>query len=376
MNICLLIDAWEPIWGGGQTHVWEICRRLVTKFDCKVTIYTRSLTSNDGTVWNDNEIFLNGKLRVIRIGKPTNFFELWSRIVWIFQAVRKVILDHRKKPFTIIHAHAYSAGIPAKILHLLIKVPVVFTVHGSNNLDLRPWSVIGIMERFLLTRIKYNAEISVSHNFLKYPNVNSVSVVPNGVRKYNLRKLRKHLKSKFTVLWVGRFDPVKGLDVLVRAFSRFSVQNKSVRLLLVGAGPEQAQIKNLVDNLSLRDRVQFLGELYGRDLAEIYYRANVFVLPSFSEGHPLTLFEAWAAQLPVIATSVGDIPIYVKHGINGLLVQPGDEVGLAQALEKVRGLTTNQLGRAGFKTCAQYTWDRAAERTYLILNKIVHNSIL
>ena len=99
MNVCLLIDAWEPIWGGGQTHVWEISQRLVTKFGCTVTIYTRALKSKNGIIYNKNQSLLNGRLTVIRSGTPADFFQPWSRIAWIFQIIQKVISDQRKKTF-------------------------------------------------------------------------------------------------------------------------------------------------------------------------------------------------------------------------------------------------------------------------------------
>ena len=371
MNICVLVDAWEPIWGGGQTHVWEISRRLVTKFGCQVNIYTRALKSENGIIYDKNLSFLNGKLTVIRGGTPTFFFQPWGRISWIFQIIRLVISAHRKNPYSIIYAHAYSAGIPAKILRTLLRIPTVFTVHGCNNLDLRPWSVIGILERILLTRLKYDAEISVSHHFLNYPNVNCVYVIPNGITKPDFRMFKKPHPSKFTLLWVGRFDTVKGLDILIQAFSIFSNKNRSARLLLVGEGPERKRLEALVKNLSLQKLVQFLGEKSGRDLAKIYNSANVFVLSSYSEGHPITLFEAWAARLPVIATRVGDIPVYLKHGVNGLLVQPGDIAGLVQMLEKAADSRTYQLGRAGFKTISPYTWDASAQKVYTVLNKTI-----
>jgi len=376
MNICVLVDAWEPIWGGGQTHVWEISRRLVTKFGCQVNIYTRALKSENGIIYDKNLSFLNGKLTVIRGGTPTFFFQPWGRISWIFQIIRLVISAHRKNPYSIIYAHAYSAGIPAKILRTLLRIPTVFTVHGCNNLDLRPWSVIGILERILLTRLKYDAEISVSHHFLNYPNSNRVYVIPNGVSKYNYLKLKKKPFTKFTLLWVGRFDPVKGLDVLIRAFSHISNRNKSVKLLLVGNGPELNHIKALVKSLALQKQVQFLGKKSGRDLAKVYLSANAFVLPSYSEGHPITLFEAWAAKLPVIASRVGDIPEYVKHGVNGFLVKPGDIAGLAQTLEQVIKTNNDHLGRAGFKTIARYTWDASAQKVYAVLDKVIQNFAL
>jgi len=71
MRICVLIDVWEPIWGGGPQHVWKMSQILATKYKCEIDVYTRSL--RDGYQFSSNQSFLKNKLKIIRIGPLTSF---------------------------------------------------------------------------------------------------------------------------------------------------------------------------------------------------------------------------------------------------------------------------------------------------------------
>jgi glycosyltransferase involved in cell wall biosynthesis len=112
-------------------------------------------------------------------------------------------------------------------------------------------------------------------------------------------------------------------------------------LLLVGDGPLWADLHALVKELRLCDRVHFAG--YQADPARYLQVMNVFALPSRAEGLPLTILEAWAAGLPVVATRVGGIPRLVEDGRTGLLINVGDEEALTAAIGRL--LSDSDLAR-------------------------------
>jgi glycosyltransferase involved in cell wall biosynthesis len=117
--------------------------------------------------------------------------------------------------------------------------------------------------------------------------------------------------------------------MLLRAFAR--VQDKlNSRLLLVGDGPERSAIETEIARLSLQKSVTLLG--VRSDIPEILAASDVFLLSSNREGLPLAVLEAMAAGVPVVATNVGDLPMIVKDGVTGLLVNPDDECEFANAL--------------------------------------------
>ena len=151
------------------------------------------------------------------------------------------------------------------------------------------------------------------------------------------------------VLCVGRLFPEKGQSVLLHAFARIIERGVDAELELVGYGPAEDGLKRLSARLGLSDRVIFAGAVGQDAIAAHYEAASVFCLPSFWEGIPVVLMEALACRRPVIATAVAGVRELVRDGENGLLVSPGREDELADALERLLEDPTlrRRMGEAG-----------------------------
>lgn len=380
MKIVMIIETWEPIWGGGQAHVLELSKKLAQNHGCFIDIYTMNIIGAHGGKQKPVEEFNNGNVRIFRTGKLRNFYSYADRLLWIPEVIRAIWKSHVQEKYHLIHAHANLPGIPGKILSIMLDIPVIYTVHGSNLLDLNKKSIFFYIEKFLFTRLRYNLQITVSRNFLKYPNKNQVIYIPNGVdtQKFdNVYATNIHEKDprKFKILFVGRFDTVKAVNLLIQAVStlRPLLVHKHVELCLVGYGYEETQLKQLVENLKLNDLIVF-KRLFRDDVIKEYTTADLFILPSLTEGFPLTLLEAWAAKLPVITTTVGEIPNLVQNMVNGILIPPGDVEAIANALQSALTLdetTRKQMGIAGYQTIKEsYTWEINAQSTYALYSKL------
>jgi len=129
-------------------------------------------------------------------------------------------------------------------------------------------------------------------------------------------------------LWEG-----KGHAILIKAFKELRKEIKDIRLVIVGEGYIYNELRNLVHMLGLKDSVLFTG--FQMDVSEIIATFDVAVLPSFFEGMGRVLLEAMAMEKPVVASRVGGIPDLVEHGVNGLLVSPGDVLELSNAIKTV-----------------------------------------
>lgn len=137
------------------------------------------------------------------------------------------------------------------------------------------------------------------------------------------------------VVMVGRLSPEKDPFTLVRAAAIAKEMDPGFRLEIAGNGPCMEELQGLATQLGVgEETVKFLGEV--SDVPELLSRANVFVLPSLTEGVSLTLLEAMARGLPVIATRVGGNPEVVVDGETGLLVQAGDARGMAEAMLRLQ----------------------------------------
>ncbi|NJE49567.1 glycosyltransferase family 4 protein [Thermococcus sp. 9N3] len=381
MRIAMIIEAWEPIWGGGQVHVYEICKRLVTH-GVKIDLYVMALRDTSGRVYNENEELFDGKLRIIRVGFPKSF-TFMNRIIWAFEVMWAILSNHRKTPYSLIHAHANLPGLPAKILSRLLNVPVVYTVHGSGIEALEKMygkgfksRILYLFEVFLQRKIEYDIEITVDRKFLKYYNVNNPVYIPNGVDIEKFDRTNVQKGKMFKILFVGRIHPQKGLRCLVKAVNKIKNEfdyNLGV-IAIVGGDTkwtnEEKIVRTLIKKLGLEKYFIFRGRLPEKELLKEYKSSMLFVLPSLFEGMPLTLLEAWASKLPVLATKVGENPYLIMHKYNGWLVEPGEVNDLAKALKDLLNTPKRKLeimGKRGYSLVKdRYSWDRIVDDIYNI----------
>jgi glycosyltransferase involved in cell wall biosynthesis len=178
-----------------------------------------------------------------------------------------------------------------------------------------------------------------------------ITVLHNGVRELGtdpaaVALLRRSLgiaPSERVVLAVGRLSHEKGQAHLIRAAARWLA---GARLVIVGDGHDRAMLEELAASLGLGSRVIFAG--LSHNVAPYYALADVFVLPSLSEGSPNALLEAMASGLPIVATSVGGVPEIVFDEVTALLGAARDPQFLARAVDRLLGddALARRLGRA------------------------------
>ena len=158
-----------------------------------------------------------------------------------------------------------------------------------------------------------------------------------------------------TALCVASLQPYKGLKVLLGAATRIVAKVPEFRCLIVGEGPQRAELEAMIARLGLEDVVHLLGGRPQNEVADLLGRADLFVLPSVvapsgqMEGVPVALMEAMASRLPVVSTRVSGIPELVEDGVSGFLVPPEHEAELAEAVVALcrDGELRRRMGAAG-----------------------------
>jgi glycosyltransferase involved in cell wall biosynthesis len=362
LKVCLLTDAWRPILGGGQTHAWEIGKRLVQEHGCTVDIVTRALKDEDGKKYSQDETFFGGRLRVHRIGPATSFQNPAGRLLFLATPLLRLLSEK----YDVVNAQAPLTVFPAKLGKLLRGYRLVYTVHG-NLLFTEGKSFGKRLHKKLICETRYDKLISVSKNILTLPNVNKdIRIIPNGVDAARFDLIAAEKPEKFRILYVGRFDSIKGVDYLIKAIGLIPEGKRGFELHLIGYGYDEKKLKALVQEQRLEETIRFRGRIEGDGLIREYKSANLFVLPSLSEGQPLTLLEAWAAHLPVIVTDVGDNRSMVDEGRDGYVVAPKDAQRLAGAiLAAVENKNLAELGECGYeKVREKFTWEKAASAVF------------
>lgn len=157
-----------------------------------------------------------------------------------------------------------------------------------------------------------------------------IQVVPNPCPSLK-RVERVHKTDMRTILFAGWIEPEKGVFDLIRAFSMVASEMPQTRLVLAGKG-KLDECRRLADHSNLSDRVEIVGWLVGRGMWEAYREADLFCLPSYAEGLPMSVLEAMAFGLPVVTSPVGGLPDLIVSGQNGLLVKAGNVEALAAAI--------------------------------------------
>jgi len=151
----------------------------------------------------------------------------------------------------------------------------------------------------------------------------------------------------FNIVYVGRLEKVKNVETLIKAFSK--IQNKNIQLTIVGDGRERENLKNLVKENNSSDKVNFIG--FSNEPSRYLSSADLFVLPSYSEGFGIAAVEAMFLKIPVLATNVGGIPEFITDNENGWLFNPNDETELKNKLENIlNSRHLKEIGEKGYES--------------------------
>jgi glycosyltransferase involved in cell wall biosynthesis len=160
-----------------------------------------------------------------------------------------------------------------------------------------------------------------------------VTYVPNAVVPLADPAVRRALPARSglnpVIGRVSRLAPEKGVDVFLRAAARVAECVPGATFVVVGDGPLRDDLVGLADELSIADRVHFLGQR--ADARAVIAGLDVLVVSSITDGSPLVALEAMAAGTPIVASACGGIPDQIRCGVDGLLVPPGDAGALARA---------------------------------------------
>lgn len=278
----------------------------------------------------------------------------------------------------IVHTQSWS-GVDTAIAKLIAGgVRLVHSEHGRNypHIDAEP------LKRRIARRCLYSladAVFAVSNETRDYycretgfP-LDRMRVIPNGIDarridEDNTGDAREEFgigADDFVIGTVARLDATKDTIALARAFARlyFSQASPKLKLLVVGDGDQKAVVERFISERGMNGAVIFTGLRH--DVPRMLGAMNLFALSSLSEGMPVTILEAMAARLPVVATNVGAAPEMIEEGVTGFLVEPKDEQALAERFARLcsnRALARQSGQAARRKVEREYRLDSMLER--------------
>ena len=245
-------------------------------------------------------------------------------------------LFKKEKP-DVIHTHLYIMPY-AVVAAIFAKVPVrVHTIHNIAKKE-----VGKLRRKIYILFYKYCKVIPISISPLVKKSIieeykfseNQVPMIYNGIdlKKCIQKKEYCEKNGKISILHIGRFSEQKNHLGLIESFKIVHDDFPNTVLKLIGSGDLEKVVRDKVKELNLEDCVEFLG--LKANVYPYLNEADIFVLPSLWEGMPITLIEAMATGLPIVATGVGGVPDMIEHNVTGLLVDK-QNINIAKALNRL-----------------------------------------
>lgn len=383
--------------GGMNVYVRDLTRYM-GRAGVKVDVFTRSQDEHVPHVLHD----LGYGNRVVHVPSgpeiPLPKKEL-SAYIPDFVSGILTFAETKGIAYDIIHSHYWMSGLAALELRALWNVPVVHMFHTlglmKNRVAQSPVEIEGDYRLEGEQKVLQNADKVIAATpaelaqlqWLYQAKTEHITIIPPGVDTSRFYPIPKDEAKEVIgvpidhkmLLFVGRIEPLKGLDVLIEAIGRYCedpkkhMGDKKLFLAVIGGDPdespekisaEMARVQTLPGQYGINDVVTFLGKRDQNTLPYYYSAAEAVVVPSHYESFGMVALEAMACGAPVVASQVGGLAFLVQDGVTGFTVPSGDPEALCGRL---KALIDDQdlrrkMGEAAIIFAQQYAWESITER--------------
>lgn len=272
----------------------------------------------------------------------------------VLRTIRKIDPD-------IVHVQSLFSGMPALFSKKLLKIP--YAVWGQGSDVYLPKGFIKWTSRMVMKNA--DSAIALTRDMKRAMQDicdRDIVIVPNGINLADLSgepRRKDEADHGKRILFVGRLSPVKGVQYLITAMKQVHDTIPDARLNIIGDGREREMLEALSVQLGIQEYVEFSGKVPHEKVLSLMQQADVFVLPSLSEGFPMVIIEALACGLPVVASRVGGMPEIITDDTNGYLVEAKDDTAVANKIivllqdEKLR----KKISDNNRQLVRKYTWE-------------------
>lgn len=314
MNIMLFAAGGDI--GGGKTHILSLAKELSEKDNLMLVSFGSGGLADEG-----KEMGLN----LLVAGPGGNMFSAFKTALSAVDAF---------KP-DIIHCHGSKANMFGVLISKTRRIPVMTTVHSDPKLDYygSPWKqhTYGSINAIALRNMDFYMAVAgrmeqklIDRGF----DPQRIFTIYNGLDFSEACDEPRPLKGAEEDIVVGiaaRLTPIKDIGTVIRAFEKAYRKNQHLKLRIAGTGEDEKELKQLVRELGIDDRVEFVGWI--SDMKAFFSGLDINVLASLSENFPYSLLEGAYEHCAAIASRVGGIPMLITHEENGYLFEPG-EIGI------------------------------------------------
>lgn len=315
-----------------------------------------------------------------RLALATRPAGLKGLLYQLFYFAEAAVLADHLQGHGVRHLHNHIATATCTVAMLTSRIsgiPFSFTIHGPDIFfEPKHWRIDAKIAEARFVACISDFCRSQCMIFADQAHWDKLNIIHCGIDPDRYRAERTRDPAAPHLVFVGRLAGVKGVPVLLDALSRLAAEIPGLRVTLIGDGPERAGLETRARELGLGETVRFAGYMSQDAVAEMLSDADALVLPSFAEGVPVTLMEAMASGLPVLATRVGGISELVEDGVSGYLVPPGNTGALTTRLRDLLGdaRLRARMGAAGrAKVAADFNQQTEAARLARLMTPLAND---
>lgn len=375
LNVLFLADKYLPHAGGSRIIYHNVYTRMAAEHQAAVTVVTKRIPG-----WREFDAEAStDRFRIIRRFQPLANWKYHQIHNVLFPLAHTGSVVWKSAPDIVHVGDIYPQGLVALALKKAWRIPYVVHCHGEEITQMDHCRT----EPVIRNAVYRGAELVLAANEFARENLLRIGVPEARIRKITpgvnaaqftpgappQALVQRHgLQGKRVLLTVGRLVARKGHATVLEALRSLVNEFPNLAYLIVGTGPEEANLRRLTAEWNLERWVQFAGFVTSHDLPDYYRACNVFVLPNFDdrgdqEGFGIVFLEANACGKPVIGARSGGTSESVLDGVTGLLVPPQDPAELASALGALLGDEDRRerLGRQGLRrTQTDFSWESRA----------------
>ncbi len=375
MGDCMKVGfvPWEyppRIYGGLGIHAYELSKRLRKYVELEIFVPEIEEGVNKTPSLNLDWLELIANDELLRWGENIRFM---GDVIGYGVSSATLALE---KDVELIHCHEWLSAFSG--LSLKGKVPFLITMHsteigrgtGSNVvLEIEKRACI-YAERVITVSMAMKNELLA----IGCP-ADKIEVIYNGIDTEKYRKVvDETVPAKYGIegdyiIFVGRLEPVKGVDLLLRAFS---MVDGSIKLVIVGVGSQEAYLRELAESLNVKDRVVFINKFIPEyDKIALYSNSLCSVFPSRYEPFGIVVLEAMATETAVICSNVGGMREIVQNDISGILAEKDSLESLKSAIMRVTedSELRKKISRKARERAIEFDWEKIAEKTFEVYKR-------
>jgi D-inositol-3-phosphate glycosyltransferase len=372
--------------GGMSVYLLEIARELGNQGH-KIDIFTRATNTNNMEIINPLP-----NVRIVYLDVTGTASLAPETLCEYTKNFAEAIIRFSEKEdisYVLIHSNYWVSGVVGKCLKSVWQCPHLITFHTLGTAKMAALANHHETEKRLreeASLLKHCDGIIVAteaeKEFLvtnKMAKPKKIHVVPAGVNLDHFKPNVLHQyqpsqnvnQENFVLLYVGRFDAMKGMELLLSSISLLPL-NPAVNLIMIGGdGPgtvNHEYIITLARQLGISKRINLIGSIDHRLMSRYYQKADAVVVTSYYESYGLVTLEALATGTPVVSTNVGVAPQVIRPGVNGYLVNGRDSRMLAETITRTLRLSRQQNPVSISKSVAGFGWSRTARLLLSLYN--------